>query len=82
MLPSDDPAGGIHIETDANIPSPSRMLQLIPLVLLLLKLASRTCIDLGTVQFLAYYQNVEVGRDILPPFVDMSHTDSSSPYWK
>jgi hypothetical protein len=31
MLPSDDPAGGIHIETDANIPSPSRMLQLIPL---------------------------------------------------
>ena len=24
QLPSDDPAGGIHIETDANIPSPSR----------------------------------------------------------
>jgi hypothetical protein len=25
QLPSDDPAGGIHIETDANIPSPARM---------------------------------------------------------
>lgn len=25
QLPSDDPAGGIHIETDASIPSPSRM---------------------------------------------------------
>lgn len=24
-LPSDDSAGGIHIETDADIPSPSRM---------------------------------------------------------
>ena len=24
QLPSDDPAGGIHIETDSTIPSPSR----------------------------------------------------------
>lgn len=27
-LPSDDPAGGIHIETDSTIPSPSRMFPL------------------------------------------------------
>ena len=24
LLPSDDPAGGIHIETDSSIPSPAR----------------------------------------------------------
>lgn len=29
VLPSDDPAGGIHIETDALIPSPSRKLILL-----------------------------------------------------
>ncbi len=28
QLPSDDPAGGIHIETDSMIPSPSRKLTL------------------------------------------------------
>ena len=26
QLPSDDPAGGIHIETDSDIPSPARAL--------------------------------------------------------
>ncbi|KAF7983257.1 hypothetical protein HWV62_22882 [Athelia sp. TMB] len=44
QLPSDDPAGGIHMDTDANIPSPSQL-----------------GIDLGTVGFIAYYDNVEVG---------------------
>ncbi|KIY74263.1 hypothetical protein CYLTODRAFT_363931 [Cylindrobasidium torrendii FP15055 ss-10] len=43
-LPSDDDAGGIHIETDALIPSPAQL-----------------SIDLGTVGFLAYYDDLQVG---------------------
>ncbi|KAI0072486.1 hypothetical protein K474DRAFT_1678619 [Panus rudis PR-1116 ss-1] len=43
-LPSDDPAGGIHIETDSSIPSPAQL-----------------GIDLGTVTFNAFFEDVLVG---------------------
>ncbi|KAI5120964.1 hypothetical protein M0805_006636 [Coniferiporia weirii] len=43
-LPSDDLSGGIHIETDSLIPSPSQL-----------------GIDLGTVTFNAFFDNVLVG---------------------
>ncbi|TFY72142.1 hypothetical protein EVG20_g865 [Dentipellis fragilis] len=44
QLPSDDPAGGIHIETDSMIPSPAQL-----------------GIDLGTVTFQAFFNDVLVG---------------------
>ncbi|KAE9401586.1 hypothetical protein BT96DRAFT_918717 [Gymnopus androsaceus JB14] len=44
QLPGDNAAGGITIETDANIPSPAQL-----------------GIDLGTVTFDAFYDNVLVG---------------------
>ncbi|TDL25981.1 hypothetical protein BD410DRAFT_895443 [Rickenella mellea] len=44
QLPSDDPAGGIHIETDSLIPSPAQI-----------------GIDLGTVSFQSFFNDVLVG---------------------
>lgn len=38
-LPSDDPAGGIHIETDSVIPSPSRLC----IYLVIIALSDRLC---------------------------------------
>jgi hypothetical protein len=49
MFPSDDP---IHIETDTDIPSPPHVLLSV----------AKLDIDLGTVEFLAYFQNV-VGHE-------------------
>ncbi|KZP24091.1 hypothetical protein FIBSPDRAFT_951400 [Athelia psychrophila] len=48
MLPSNDPTGGIHIDNNPSIPSPSFSLQ-------------NLGIDLGIATFLAYYGGVEVG---------------------
>ena len=65
-LPSDDPAGGIHIETDSDIPSPARECTSHTH----LKIYSHHYylelgIELGTVAFLAYYEGTEVGRKSL-----------------
>lgn len=60
-LPSDDPAGGIHITTDVTIPSPARKSYEISRCNDIDNTAELG-IDLGTVVFDAYYDNVRLGR--------------------
>lgn len=82
-LPSDDPAGGIHIETDAAIPSPARLLQFFKTMCFEVTHASflELGIDLGNIGFLAYFENVEVGREyIFSHHQYTSHINSSSTY--
>lgn len=63
-LPSDDPAGGIHIETDATIPSPSRLWTTIFLMAdhFAKSYEIELGIDLGTVTFQSFFQSTLVGR--------------------
>jgi hypothetical protein len=66
-LPSDDPAGGIHIETDASIPSPARESPQAFLAYVILHLIIEPCseigIDLGTVTFQSSFQGTVIGRE-------------------
>jgi hypothetical protein len=64
QLPSDDPAGGIHIETDVGIPSPARPLLLFSFRFpVTYRLNLELGIDLGTVGFQSFFMGVEVGRE-------------------
>jgi hypothetical protein len=63
QLPSDDPAGGIHIDTDAGIPSPARPYSIpVPPFGLLTNKYIELGIDLGTVSFTSFFMGSEVGR--------------------
>lgn len=66
QLPADDPAGGIHIETDSLIPSPARSLFgfcLFNSILIDFMAFTELGIDLGTVGFQASFENATVGRE-------------------
>lgn len=71
QLPSDDPAGGIHIETDSSIPSPARKYTVITFHTDSYA-SSELGIDLGTVTFNAFFRDVLIGplsgnHLVLPP---------------
>ena len=67
QLPADDPAGGIHIETDSLIPSPARSLFAFLSLSVLIDFMAFTelGIDLGTVGFQASFENATVGREFI-----------------
>lgn len=71
QLPDDDTAGGIHIETDSSIPSPAGKYTF-TICHTESNTSSELGIDLGTVTFNAFFQDVLIGplsgdNLILPP---------------
>ena len=62
-LPSDDPAGGIDIETDVNIPSSARQYCTCHYFSTYPTLISEIGIELGVVTFQSFYGQTLVGRE-------------------
>ena len=81
QLPSDDPAGGIHIETDASIPSPSRLWTIIFFMTddFTKWYGIELGINLGTVTFQSFFQSTLVGRKTTFSVFLIDLTESEQP---